>query len=226
MMIQLAMDARVCQSTRFWQISKSVKFQAVGPALVSGLTSHPWRSDWPWAGQMAGNQTGHGWWSDRPKFSVEFWAGPKIEGVSKREDSCALGLIIFGASSQKFYSFWISREGSYFQGEILAKSVCWRSDRPRVVWLTMGGGLTGFSLFVGRQGDDDHRLSQFHGFLCIYVAWCMFWLTWVKLWRTYAQNRFLCLLLCRRLGGQWRSTVRMIETRLGERRSRTIEDAG
>ena len=35
-----------------------------------------------------------------------------------------------------------------------------------------------------------------------------------------------CLLLCRKLGGQRRSTARMIRTRLGELRFRTIEDAG
>ena len=35
-----------------------------------------------------------------------------------------------------------------------------------------------------------------------------------------------CLLLCRKLGGQRRSTARMIRTRLGELRFRTIDDAG
>ena len=37
---------------------------------------------------------------------------------------------------------------------------------------------------------------------------------------------FACLLLCRELDGQRRSTARMIGTRLGELRFRTIDDAG
>ena len=73
------------------------------------LRQSGWRSDRP----MGGGLTDH-------KGSLEFGAGPKIEGVDKRGDFPTLGLIIFGASSQKLYSFEIFREISDFQRGNLA----------------------------------------------------------------------------------------------------------
>ena len=65
---------------------------------------------------MGSGLTGH-------KRTFEFGTGPKIEGVGKRGVSSTLGLIIFGVSSQKIYSFEIFREFRIYREEILAKSL-------------------------------------------------------------------------------------------------------
>lgn len=235
----MAMALRVCGNTRF---RRGFSFcQASG-----GLTSHGgdqtghasvWLAVLVAGGLtgQSGGQTGQCggltgyYWAVRPATlgTLDFGAEPKIEGVGKWEGSSALGPIIFRASSEKFYSFEIFRKFRISREEILAKSqeavwpvIRWRSD-----WLEVSAWPIVVRFVVLRCGDV-FLLGQVHVHQCLCVAWCMFWLTWVKLWRTCSRNRFLCLLVCRLLGGQWRSTARMIGTRLGEPRSRTIEDAG
>ena len=80
------MVLKVCGNTRFRQSSGAVRRQAVRPASVAVRPAIGWRSD-------------------RRYICCEFEAGPKIEGVGKRGDSTTLGLIVFGASRQKFYWF-------------------------------------------------------------------------------------------------------------------------
>ena len=78
------------------------------------------------------------WRSDRCLQICEFGAGPKIECVGLIGDLPTLGLIFFGASRQKFYSFEISSRVRIFRKENLAKS--------------LAGGQTGHVLAVRPVG--------------------------------------------------------------------------
>ena len=98
------------------------------------------RSDWHLCGGQIGLvlavRPAAGRRSDRPYIFCEFGVGPKIEGVGKRGDSTTLGLIIFGASRQKFYwfenssRFRISREKIWLSPSWAVRPAFgWRSDR-------------------------------------------------------------------------------------------------
>ena len=139
MMFQLAMALKVCRNASFRQNSVLSGWKRFD--RPSWRSDRCWRSDRPWWRSdrpkwSVAVRPGNAWRSDRPWLKCEFWAGPKIECVGLIGDPPTLGLIIFGASRQKFYSFEISSRFRSFKGWILAKSfgavrpaMHWRSDR-------------------------------------------------------------------------------------------------